>query len=216
MAATQPEDFVMTTNVGGIDRVLRIVVGHRGACAVLRARRQCALLGARRPRAAVHRAVPHLPALFGHRGQYLPDEEGRLSQRAGHPAHECLGAHGAGLPGDFATALEHDQRRDAADAVAAGDVLGLVGVELGEPRAEAPAAARLPRTPAPSSGTGRTTAPRNRRPPAGRSSRRAGRNWRSSAPPDGLRTAPCGTAGTSGRRRGARRAHRRCRRSPGR
>jgi hypothetical protein len=27
MAATQREDFVMTTNVGGIDRVLRIVVG---------------------------------------------------------------------------------------------------------------------------------------------------------------------------------------------
>jgi hypothetical protein len=27
MAATQTEGFVMTTNVGGIDRVLRIVVG---------------------------------------------------------------------------------------------------------------------------------------------------------------------------------------------
>jgi hypothetical protein len=27
MAASQPEEFVMTTNVGGIDRVLRIVVG---------------------------------------------------------------------------------------------------------------------------------------------------------------------------------------------
>jgi hypothetical protein len=27
MAATQPEVFFMTTNVGGIDRVLRIVVG---------------------------------------------------------------------------------------------------------------------------------------------------------------------------------------------
>jgi hypothetical protein len=27
MAATQPEEFVMTTNVGGIDRILRIVVG---------------------------------------------------------------------------------------------------------------------------------------------------------------------------------------------
>jgi hypothetical protein len=27
MAASQPKEFVMTTNVGGIDRVLRIVVG---------------------------------------------------------------------------------------------------------------------------------------------------------------------------------------------
>jgi hypothetical protein len=27
MAATQPQELVMTTNVGGIDRVLRIVVG---------------------------------------------------------------------------------------------------------------------------------------------------------------------------------------------
>jgi hypothetical protein len=27
MAATQPQEFVMTTNVGGIDRILRIVVG---------------------------------------------------------------------------------------------------------------------------------------------------------------------------------------------
>jgi hypothetical protein len=27
MTATQPEEFVMTSNVGGIDRVLRIVVG---------------------------------------------------------------------------------------------------------------------------------------------------------------------------------------------
>jgi hypothetical protein len=27
MAASQPQEFVMTTNVGGIDRVLRIVVG---------------------------------------------------------------------------------------------------------------------------------------------------------------------------------------------
>jgi hypothetical protein len=27
MTATQPEEFVMTTNVGGIDRVLRILVG---------------------------------------------------------------------------------------------------------------------------------------------------------------------------------------------
>lgn len=27
MVATQPEEFFMTTNVGGIDRILRIVVG---------------------------------------------------------------------------------------------------------------------------------------------------------------------------------------------
>jgi Protein of unknown function (DUF2892) len=27
MAASQPQEFVMTTNVGGIDRILRIVVG---------------------------------------------------------------------------------------------------------------------------------------------------------------------------------------------
>src|ERR1022692_2753247 len=54
-------------------------------------------------------------------------------RRAGHrlePLDERAGVQRAGLPGDFASLLENNQRRDASNAVAAGDVLGAFGIEL--------------------------------------------------------------------------------------
>jgi len=49
------------------------------------------------------------------------------------PAHDIDRAHCTGLTCDFAPIAEQDQRRDAADAVASGQILFVFGVDLGQP-----------------------------------------------------------------------------------
>ena len=185
----------MAANVGGIDRTLRIVVGIVLIALFFVLEGTARYVGLLGLVALVHGAVQLLPALHAARHQHLPDEE-RLSRtvdarRRGRrrPARRvwhgpprvhaiadvtqrlnCSAPIAPGLPRHLAAAPEHDQRRDAADPESRGDVLRLLGVQLREPDVRLHALRRLLERRAPSSGTARTTAPRNPRPRAGRSS----------------------------------------------
>ena len=163
----------MTANVGGIDRTLRIVVGIVLIALFFLLEGPVRYVGLLGLVALVDRARQLLSAVYGARDQHLPDEEGLSPSgsrdRRRHPAAQLLRAHRARLPRHLAAALEHDQRRDAADPEARGDVLRLLRVQLREPDVRLHALRGFLDRPGPSSGTVRTTVPRSPRPRAGRS-----------------------------------------------